>query len=188
VSVKITQELILQIRDDAELTAMARIIEGTQREARWQGFGSDWDMARFSAYMLRAGGFGRVRNSGIAKSELLDRILDDAKKHDAFKVLVSSAGLTYRIADPVRGVGPDGVIRVQPSVEIHEGDLEQILANSWVRGAVEDSYEYEGGLLKVLAGRYADGIHINIATAANFNEYQGQMQGAATTIPDGADR
>lgn len=59
-TVKITQELILQIRDDAELTAMARVIEPAQREAWWQGFGSDWDKARFSAYQLRAAGFGRV--------------------------------------------------------------------------------------------------------------------------------
>lgn len=57
-TVKITLELINQIRDDAELTAMARVIEGAQREAWWQGFGSDWDKARFSAYMLRAAGFG----------------------------------------------------------------------------------------------------------------------------------
>lgn len=57
-SVKITLELVNQIRDDAELTAMARVIEGAQREAWWQGFGSDWDKARISAYMLRAAGFG----------------------------------------------------------------------------------------------------------------------------------
>lgn len=59
-TVKITKELILQIRDDAELTAMARVIESAQREAWWQGFGSDWDKARVSAYMLRAAGFGGV--------------------------------------------------------------------------------------------------------------------------------
>lgn len=57
-TVKITPELILQIRDDAELTEMARVIEGAHREAWWQGFGSDWDKARISAYMLRAAGFG----------------------------------------------------------------------------------------------------------------------------------
>jgi hypothetical protein len=60
VSVKITIALINEIRDDAELTAMARVIEGAQREYRWQGFDSDLDKARFSAYMLRAAGFGRV--------------------------------------------------------------------------------------------------------------------------------
>lgn len=59
-SFKITIALINEIRDDAELTAMARVIEGAQSEARWQGFGSDWDKARFSAYMLRAAGFGLV--------------------------------------------------------------------------------------------------------------------------------
>ncbi|HEX9227570.1 MAG TPA: hypothetical protein VF885_13080 [Arthrobacter sp.] len=59
-SIKITRELILQIRDDAELTAMARVIESAQREAWWQGFGSDWDKARVSAYMLREAGFGLV--------------------------------------------------------------------------------------------------------------------------------
>ena len=59
-SVTITRGLLLEIRDDAELTAMARVIEGAQREAWWQGFGSDWDKARISAYMLRAAGFGLV--------------------------------------------------------------------------------------------------------------------------------
>jgi hypothetical protein len=59
-TVKINIELILQIRDDAELTAMARVIEDAQRQAWWQGFGPDWDKARFSAYMLREAGFGRV--------------------------------------------------------------------------------------------------------------------------------
>jgi hypothetical protein len=60
VSVKITIALINEIRDDAELTAMARVIEGAQREYRWQGFDSDLDKARFSAYQLRAAGFGRL--------------------------------------------------------------------------------------------------------------------------------
>jgi hypothetical protein len=59
-TVKINIELINQIRDDAELTAMARVIEDAQRQAWWQGFGSDWDKARISAYMLRAAGFGLV--------------------------------------------------------------------------------------------------------------------------------
>lgn len=59
-TIRITSELILQIRDDAELTDMARVIEGAHREARWQGFGSGWDMARVSAYLLREAGFGRV--------------------------------------------------------------------------------------------------------------------------------
>ena len=58
--VKIDRDLINEIRDDEDLTAMARIIEGAQREAWWQGFGSDWDKARFSAYLLRRGGFGRL--------------------------------------------------------------------------------------------------------------------------------
>lgn len=58
--VKIDRALINEIRDDEELTAMARIIESAQRESAWQGFGSDWDKARFSAYMLRRGGFGVV--------------------------------------------------------------------------------------------------------------------------------
>ena len=62
-SVTITRELLLEIRDDAELTAMARVIEGAQREAWWQGFGSDWDKARISAYMLRAAGFGQVADT-----------------------------------------------------------------------------------------------------------------------------
>jgi hypothetical protein len=56
--VRLDIALINEIRDDEELTAMARIIEAAQREAWWQGFGSDWDKARFSAYMLRRGGFG----------------------------------------------------------------------------------------------------------------------------------
>jgi hypothetical protein len=64
-SVQITKELILQIRDDAELTAMARVIEDAQRQAWWQGFGSDWDKARFSAYMLRASGFGRAATETV---------------------------------------------------------------------------------------------------------------------------
>lgn len=55
--VTIDRDLINAIRDDEELTAMARIIESAQREAWFQGFGSDWDKARFSAYMLRANGF-----------------------------------------------------------------------------------------------------------------------------------
>lgn len=58
--VKIDRALINEIRDDEELTAMARIIEGAHREAWFQGFGSDWDKARFSAYLLRARGFGTV--------------------------------------------------------------------------------------------------------------------------------
>lgn len=66
-TVQITHELILQIRDDEELTAMARVIEGAQREAWWQGFGSDWDKARFSAYMLRAAGFG-LSADGVSES------------------------------------------------------------------------------------------------------------------------
>lgn len=68
-TVQITRELILQIRDDAELTAMARVIEGAQREAWWQGFGSDWDKARISAYMLRNAGFGLVGESGTAAKD-----------------------------------------------------------------------------------------------------------------------
>lgn len=59
-TVQITDALILQIRDDEELTAMARVIEDAQRQAWWQGFGSDWDKARVSAYLLREAGFGRV--------------------------------------------------------------------------------------------------------------------------------
>ncbi|ACL42229.1 hypothetical protein Achl_4278 (plasmid) [Pseudarthrobacter chlorophenolicus A6] len=59
-TVQITNDLILQIRDDEELTAMARVIEDAHRQAWWQGFGSDWDKARVSAYMLRAAGFGRT--------------------------------------------------------------------------------------------------------------------------------
>lgn len=62
-TVKITHELILQIRDDAELTAIARVIEDAQKQAWWQGFGSDWDKARFSAYMLREAGFGRLSDT-----------------------------------------------------------------------------------------------------------------------------
>lgn len=61
-TVQITDALILQIRDDEELTAMARVIEDAQRQAWWQGFGSDWDKARVSAYLLREAGFGRVRS------------------------------------------------------------------------------------------------------------------------------
>jgi hypothetical protein len=56
--VTIDRALINEIRDDEELTSMARIIESAQREAWFQGFGSDWDKARFSAYMLRKAGFG----------------------------------------------------------------------------------------------------------------------------------
>lgn len=59
-TVKITDGLILQIRDDEELTAMARVIVDAQEQAWWQGFGSDWDKARVSAYMLREAGFGRT--------------------------------------------------------------------------------------------------------------------------------
>jgi hypothetical protein len=63
--VTIDRSLINEIRDDEELTAMARIIEGAQREAWFQGFGSDWDKARFSAYLLRRGGFGAVAPATI---------------------------------------------------------------------------------------------------------------------------
>lgn len=59
-TVKITHELILQIRADEELTAMARVVEDAQREAWWQGFGGGWDKARVSAYLLREAGFGRL--------------------------------------------------------------------------------------------------------------------------------
>jgi len=52
----ITIALINEIRDDAELTAAARIIVEAQKESRWQGFGSEWDQARFAAYMLRDAG------------------------------------------------------------------------------------------------------------------------------------
>lgn len=51
--VKIDRALINEIKDDEELTAMASIIEGAQLEAWFQDFGSDWDKARFSAYLLR---------------------------------------------------------------------------------------------------------------------------------------
>lgn len=65
-TVRITHELILQIRDDEELTAMARVIEEGHKQAWWQGFGGDWDKARVSAYMLREAGFGRVSSRSRA--------------------------------------------------------------------------------------------------------------------------
>lgn len=68
-TVNITTELILQIRDDAELTEMARVIEEAQRQAWWQGFGSDWDKARVSAYMLREAGFGRTGDTNTGSDE-----------------------------------------------------------------------------------------------------------------------
>lgn len=62
----ITIALINEIRDDEELTAMVRVMESARQEARWQGFGSDWDMARFSACMLRQAGFGATAAAGPA--------------------------------------------------------------------------------------------------------------------------
>ena len=81
-TINITRELILQIRDDAELTAMARVIEGAQREAWWQGFSSDWDKARVSAYMLRAAGFGRTAEADVAPSPSAD--LPEDEQHAAW--------------------------------------------------------------------------------------------------------
>lgn len=69
--VVIDRDLINEIREDEELTAMARIIEGAQREAWFQGFGSDWDKARFSAYLLRRKGFGS-RQQQTAAPEAAD--------------------------------------------------------------------------------------------------------------------
>ena len=111
----------------------------------------------------------------IAQNELFDRVLAEATMHDAFKVLISAEIVSYRVADPVRGACHDGTFRLPPPVEIHESDLEQILAGSWVRGQVEDSYEYEGAQLKVLAGRYPDAITVNFAKAANFEAYREQQ-------------
>lgn len=53
---EITIALINEIRDDAALTAAARVIVEAHAESRWQGFGSDWDGARIAAYMLREAG------------------------------------------------------------------------------------------------------------------------------------
>jgi hypothetical protein len=111
----------------------------------------------------------------IGQNELFDRILDEAKKHDAFKVLISSREISYRVADPVRG-GPDGTFRLPPPVEIRESDLEQIFAEStWAAYQLQDTYEYEGVRLKLLAGRYAEGIMVNIAKASNFGAYMKQQ-------------
>jgi len=52
----ITIALISEIRDDAELTAAARVIVQAHKESQWQGFGSEWDQARIAAYMLRDAG------------------------------------------------------------------------------------------------------------------------------------
>lgn len=82
-TVKITHQLILQIRDDAELTAMARVIEGAQKEATWQGFGSDWDKARFSAYLLREAGFGLVAVTAVEAAQA-DADLPDDECHTAW--------------------------------------------------------------------------------------------------------
>jgi len=53
---KINIALINEIRDDASLTAVARVIVEAMRESRWQGFASEWDGARVAAYMLRESG------------------------------------------------------------------------------------------------------------------------------------
>ncbi|QOT19207.1 hypothetical protein [Paenarthrobacter sp. YJN-5] len=81
-TVRITRELILQIRDDVELTDMARVIEGAHREASWQGFGSDWDMARFSAYMLREAGFGRLAQEAAPEAEAVE--IPEDEQHTAW--------------------------------------------------------------------------------------------------------
>jgi hypothetical protein len=80
-TVRITDELILQIRDDEELTAMARVIEGAQRQAWWQGFGSDWDKARVSAYMLREAGFGRTAEAQVSVVQPAQDDLPEDEQH-----------------------------------------------------------------------------------------------------------
>lgn len=79
--VAIDRDLINEIRDDEELTAMARIIEGAQREAWFQGFGSDWDKARFSAYLLRRGGFGRLPQQTTAAPGAADTDHEERREH-----------------------------------------------------------------------------------------------------------
>jgi hypothetical protein len=61
-------------------------------------------------------------------------------------------------------------------VEIRESVLEQIFAEStWAAYQLQDTYEYEGVRLKLLAGRYAEGIMVNIAKASNFGAYMKQQ-------------
>jgi hypothetical protein len=84
-TVQVTKELILQIRDDEELTAMARVIQQGHEQAWWQGFGSDWDKARVSAYMLREAGFGRLPEAGkgaAAPAQPVD--LPEDERHTAW--------------------------------------------------------------------------------------------------------
>lgn len=80
-TVNVTRELILQIRDDEELTAMARVIEEGQRQAWWQGFGGDWDKARVSAYMLREAGFGRVSGANADVEPVQAEDLPEDERH-----------------------------------------------------------------------------------------------------------
>lgn len=83
-SIRINLELINQIRDDTELTAMARVIKAAQREAEWQGFGSDWDKARFSAYMLREAGFGLITGTNPEAVRAQSDELADDERHTAW--------------------------------------------------------------------------------------------------------
>jgi hypothetical protein len=84
-TVKITDALILQIRDDEELTAMARVIEEGHQQAWWQGFGSDWDKARVSAYLLREAGFGRLPGTDAeAAAPVQPEDLPEDEQHTAW--------------------------------------------------------------------------------------------------------
>jgi hypothetical protein len=113
----------------------------------------------------------------IARNELFDRILEEAKKHDAYKVLITSKLIFYRVADPVNGTGPDGMYSLPSPVEIRESDLERIFADStWTCYQLQDTYEYEGAPLRLLAaagvpGTAYEGIGVNIAKAASRAEY-----------------
>jgi hypothetical protein len=117
----------------------------------------------------------------IARNEIFDRILDEAKKHDAYKVLITSKQIFYRVADPVNGTGPDGMYSLPSPVEIRESDLEQIFAGStWKAYQLQDTYEYEGAPLKLLAGAGVagtayEGIVVNIAKAASHAAYVDQQ-------------
>jgi len=44
-------QIVDAVRDDAELTEIARTVHAALREARWQGLG-DWDQARYVAHVL----------------------------------------------------------------------------------------------------------------------------------------
>lgn len=117
----------------------------------------------------------------IVRNELFDRILDEAKKYDAFKVLITSGHVSYRFAD---GHGPDKGCRLRPPMEIRESDLEQIFAGAtWKFYHLQDTYEYEGAQLRLMASNGHEGIAVNIAKAASHAEYAEQQAASRRSRP-----